>query len=96
MNEPPERYLCIYAFVWENVTLQRFQQPITGAQFIFEDQRRKWEASATCAVFVALLRQLLSRRGELDGPARPSAAASKKVTKVVCFGLGDVTRNLSP
>ncbi|KAK5624338.1 hypothetical protein RRF57_000054 [Xylaria bambusicola] len=78
-DEPPELYNSTYLVDWDNLTLRNYEGPIENAHLLFESSRQKWNASATCKAFTSQLRELLGRGGN-----------AKKVTKVVCFGLGDM------
>lgn len=48
---------------------------------LFEDTRKQWDTSETCEAVASLLRNLISGN-----------ETAKKVTKVLCFGLGDINR----
>ncbi|KAI1771529.1 hypothetical protein F4818DRAFT_429316 [Hypoxylon cercidicola] len=76
---PPEAYHCTYLINWANQTIRNYEGPIENVQFLFQTSQQLWEASATCAAFTSQFRELLSRVGN-----------TKKVTKIVCFGLGDM------
>ncbi|KAK8132187.1 hypothetical protein PG999_000360 [Apiospora kogelbergensis] len=87
-NIPPEGYLCSYVVMWDNVSLKTFYPPVPGAQCFFEQMNTDWKLSNTCNAFRSRLHQILSPgRGQPDGL---EMAAVKKVTKVICFGLGDM------
>ncbi|KAI0459047.1 hypothetical protein F5B21DRAFT_457026 [Xylaria acuta] len=76
---PPEAYHCTYLVDWANQTVRNYEGPIENVRLLFESSQQRWNASATCDAFISQFRKLL---GE-DGNAR-------KVTKIVCFGLGDM------
>ncbi|KAI0516710.1 hypothetical protein F5B22DRAFT_176522 [Xylaria bambusicola] len=78
-NIPPELYTCTYLVDWDNLTLRNYEGPIENVHLLFESSRQKWNASATCEALTSQLLDLLIGDGN-----------SKKVTKVVCFGLGDL------
>lgn len=60
-----------------------YEGPIEGVRLLFENSQNRWNASATCKAFTSQLRQLLSQD-----------VNRKQVTKIVCFGLGEL--NLKP
>ncbi|KAG7141002.1 hypothetical protein HYQ45_002383 [Verticillium longisporum] len=57
--------------------MQRYEGNIENYEDIFQGKRTAWVDSQTCAAFEADIRQLFAKR---------------KVTKIVCFGLGDFVR----
>ena len=59
--------------------VRNYEGPIENAQLLFETSRKRWDASMTCEAFTSQFRKIL----EGDENA-------KKVTKIVCFGLGDL------
>ncbi|KAI0810555.1 hypothetical protein GGR55DRAFT_644384 [Xylaria sp. FL0064] len=77
---PPETYHCTYLVDWTNQTVRNYEGSIENVWSLFEASRRRWDASATCAALTSQLRKLLGGDG----------TAKKKVTKIVCFGLGDL------
>ncbi|KIM97356.1 hypothetical protein OIDMADRAFT_32356 [Oidiodendron maius Zn] len=81
---PPETYHCTYLVDWVNQTVRDYEGPLGTTWPVFESSRERWNASMTCDAFTAQLRRLLLRA---DGTA-------KRVTKIVCFGLGDL--NIKP
>jgi hypothetical protein len=81
---PPETYHCTYLVDWVNRTVRDYEGPLGTTRQVFESSRERWNASMTCAAFTTQLRKLLLRA---DGTA-------KRVTKIVCFGLGDL--NVKP
>lgn len=81
-DKPPEIYPCTYLVDWTNQTKHNFEGPVENARLLFEDRCNKWNASATCEAFTAQLCKVL------NGIGNPN------VTKVICFGLGDL--NLKP
>ncbi|KAI1352570.1 hypothetical protein F5Y01DRAFT_91994 [Xylaria sp. FL0043] len=81
---PPETYHCTYLVDWTNQTVRNYEGPIENVWSLFEASRSRWGASATCAALTSQLRKLLGEDG----------IAKKKVSKIVCFGLGDL--NLKP
>lgn len=74
-----ELYNCTYFVEWFNQTLRNYEGPVENANLLFESARQKWNASATCEALISQLRKLLGGGGN-----------AKKVTKIVCFGLGDI------
>lgn len=68
---------------WFNQTVRDYEGPIEQANVLFEESQKRWDASATCKEFTSQIHQLLD--GEASG---------RTVTKIVCFGLGDL--NLKP
>ena len=81
---PPETYHCTYLVDWVNRTVRDHEGPQGTTRQVFESSRERWNASRTCEAFTTQLRKLLLRA---DGTA-------KRVTRVVCFGLGDL--NIKP
>ncbi|KAK2754820.1 hypothetical protein FQN54_006713 [Arachnomyces sp. PD_36] len=75
---PSELYSCTYLIDWTNQTKRDYEGPVDEARLLFEELRNRWNASATCEAFTSQFRKIL------DGDA------NKKVTKIVCFGLGDL------
>ncbi|KAI1175711.1 hypothetical protein F4777DRAFT_588349 [Nemania sp. FL0916] len=78
---PPETYNCTYVVGWTNSTWHDYQGSIENFERLFEASQRRWDASPTCEAFKSQFCKLLSGNGSGNG---------KKVTKVVCFGLGDM------
>ncbi|KAI0858078.1 hypothetical protein F4860DRAFT_327435 [Xylaria cubensis] len=76
---PPELYNCTYLIDWVNQTLRNYEGPIENVQLLFESSRQQWNASTTCKALISQFRKLLGGDGNV-----------KKVTKIVCFGLGDI------
>ncbi|KAG7139217.1 hypothetical protein HYQ46_008232 [Verticillium longisporum] len=74
---PPEAHLCSFRVDWLNQSMQRYEGNIENYEDIFQGKRTAWVDSQTCAAFEADIRQLFAKR---------------KVTKIVCFGLGDFVR----
>ena len=60
--------------------MRNYEGPIENAELLFETSRKRWNASVTCEAFTSQFRALLS-----------GDANVKKVTKIVCFGLGSMT-----
>lgn len=81
---PPETYHCTYLVDWVNRTVRDHEGPLGTTRQVFESSRERWNASRTCEAFTTQLRKLLLRA---DGTA-------KRVTRIVCFGLGDL--NIKP
>ncbi|KAI0434576.1 hypothetical protein F5Y09DRAFT_235429 [Xylaria sp. FL1042] len=78
---PPETYHCTYLVDWDNQTMSNFEGPIENVESLFETSQQRWDASTTCAALASQLCKILGG----DGTAK-----KKKVTKIVCFGLGDL------
>ncbi|KAJ2986496.1 hypothetical protein NUW58_g4998 [Xylaria curta] len=74
---PPETYHCSYLVNWSNETLAEFRGTIEHPKALFEQVKLAWENSATCNLLRCDLTKFLG---------------TKKVTKIVCFGLGDLHR----
>jgi hypothetical protein len=81
---PPETYHCTYLVDRVNRTIRDYEGPLGTTRLTFESIRERWNASMTCEAFTTQLRKLLLRA---DGTA-------KRVSKIVCFGLGDL--NIKP
>ena len=77
---PPETYLCTYLIDWVNQTVRNYEGPISNARSLFETSQKRWDASVSCEAFTSQFRKLLE-----GGDGNP-----KRVTKIVCFGLGDL------
>ncbi|KAI1420763.1 hypothetical protein F5Y12DRAFT_92415 [Xylaria sp. FL1777] len=75
---PPELYNCTYLVDWVNQTLRNYEGPIKNVKFLFESSQQQWNESASCETLISQFRKLLGRKGNI------------KVTKIVCFGLGDM------
>ncbi|KND89126.1 hypothetical protein TOPH_06197 [Tolypocladium ophioglossoides CBS 100239] len=73
---PLETYYCSYLVDWRNQTHRQFEMPIKGYKLALQEKWQLWNESVTCESFKKHLRELLGTR---------------KVNKVVCFGLGDLT-----
>ncbi|KAI3321798.1 hypothetical protein HD806DRAFT_501976 [Xylariaceae sp. AK1471] len=74
---PPETWHCSYLVDWTNETMGEFDGMIKNPKLLFQQRNRTWSQSASCKLFKAQLKKLLGAR---------------KVTKVICFGLGDISR----
>ncbi|EEP77116.1 predicted protein [Uncinocarpus reesii 1704] len=80
---PPEIYHCTYLVDWANQARRNYDGPVENARLLFEISQKRWSESETCKAFTAQLYKLLEGAGN-----------AKRVTKVVCFGLGDL--NVKP
>ncbi|KFY35911.1 hypothetical protein V494_05495 [Pseudogymnoascus sp. VKM F-4513 (FW-928)] len=80
---PPEICHCTYFVDWDNQTPGNFQGPVENARPLFNTKQQQWEASKTCEAFTSKFRAVL--QGDEN---------AKRVTKVVCFGLGDLNPKL--
>ncbi|KAI1406942.1 hypothetical protein F5Y13DRAFT_207142 [Hypoxylon sp. FL1857] len=74
---PPETHLCSYLVDWENQTARDYEGQIENAKALFFQMWKTWNSSKTRFSFVRQLKELLGK---------------KKITKIVCFGLGDISR----
>lgn len=72
---PPEMYLCSYLVDWVNTTAREFRGTVVGADLAFEETLAVWNNSSSCTLLKSQLEKLVKER---------------TVTKVVCFGLGDI------
>lgn len=63
---------------WTNQTVQNYEGQVEGVRLLFENSQKRWNASASCNAFMSQLRQLLNQDTN-----------KRKVTKIVCFGLGE-------
>ncbi|SPO05429.1 uncharacterized protein DNG_08116 [Cephalotrichum gorgonifer] len=82
-DTPPETYHCSYLVDWENESQELFDGFIENYEAVFQQKRQLWNDSSTCTLFKTRIRQLLG-------------TDICKVSKVVCFGLGDMTRRPQP
>lgn len=73
---PRETYHCSYLVDWVNITGLRFRG-IVDSTSAFEKTRLAWNQSKTCRLLQSKLEGLF---------------AAKKVTKIICLGLGDMCR----
>ena len=69
-------YHCSYLVDWRNQAHRQFETLIEGYEVALEEKWQLWNESITCQAFKVVVRELLGAR---------------KVNKVVCFGLGDLT-----
>lgn len=74
---PSDTYRCSYLIDWVNISARRFRGVMENSNLAFEENRLAWNKSESCKLLKSHLEKLL---------------AAKKVTKVVCFGLGDMCR----
>ncbi|PQK08284.1 hypothetical protein BB8028_0001g03620 [Beauveria bassiana] len=74
---PPETYHCTYLLSWTNTTARSFRGVVANPSSLFDDNRLAWNESRSC--------ELLRSRFE-------QISATKKVKRIVCFGLGDICR----
>ncbi|RSL80674.1 hypothetical protein CDV31_017103, partial [Fusarium ambrosium] len=74
---PPGTYHCSYLVDWTNQSARDFRFTINEPFVVFEENRRSWLESRSYDVLKTWLAGFLS---------------TKKATKVVCFGLGDICR----
>jgi hypothetical protein len=79
---PAEIYNCTYIIEWINQTRQNYEGPIPNARELLGSGRKRWEESQIYSAFVSQFRELLVKSVE--------NGATKKVTKLICFGLGDL------
>ncbi|KAH7035963.1 uncharacterized protein B0I36DRAFT_239713 [Microdochium trichocladiopsis] len=78
-NLPPEIYGCSYILEWENMSIEEYRGPHPDCEAWFRSYRETWQASATCQSVKTQITHILS------------SEPGKTVSKVVCFGLGDLT-----
>ncbi|SPO07514.1 uncharacterized protein DNG_10208 [Cephalotrichum gorgonifer] len=78
---PPGTFYCSYLVDWKNQVQRDFHGNVDGWETLFQTKQQLWKESATCESFRLQLRKLL---------------ASHRVTKIVCFGLGDIARKGPP
>ncbi|KAB5560248.1 hypothetical protein GE09DRAFT_1116401 [Coniochaeta sp. 2T2.1] len=76
-DQPGTKY-CSYRIDWKNYLAEDFRGNIEDWQRLFATKQRLWNESITCASFKAELQKVIR--------------AHQHVNKVVCFGLGDMTR----
>ncbi|OBT61826.1 hypothetical protein VE03_08788 [Pseudogymnoascus sp. 23342-1-I1] len=76
---PHETYLCTYLVDWVNESIRIYEGLIENARLLFNIKQQQWEASMTCEAFTSQLRKALGGDGN-----------AKRVTKIVCFALGDL------
>lgn len=81
-NKPSEIYSCTYLVDWTNQTIRDFEGPVENARLLFEDRCNRWKRSVTCEAFTSQFCKILNGNG------------NAKVTKIICFGLGDL--NVKP
>ena len=82
---PPEIYNCTYLVDWINTAADRYSGPIENARLLFRTKQQEWDGSMSCQAFIPYFSELLER-----------ARGISRVTKIVCFGLGDFTRRPPP
>jgi hypothetical protein len=74
---PPETYRCSYLVHWDKNYDERFRGIIPYADSVFEEIRKVWNKSSSCLLLQSRLEPVFS---------------AKNVTKILCFGLGDMCR----
>ncbi|KAH8678514.1 hypothetical protein BX600DRAFT_149878 [Xylariales sp. PMI_506] len=74
---PSETYHCSYLVEWSNQTARSFRGLIEKPDQIFEEKRLSWMRSRSCESLRSCVEELLE---------------TKEVTKIICFGLGDMCR----
>ncbi|TEY42657.1 hypothetical protein BOTCAL_0387g00120 [Botryotinia calthae] len=74
---PTGTYHCSYLVEWSNQTVRNFRKSKEKQDQIFENNKLFWNNSKTCRALRSLLEELLDTR---------------KVTKIIGFGLGDMCR----
>ncbi|KAF2014359.1 hypothetical protein BU24DRAFT_213450 [Aaosphaeria arxii CBS 175.79] len=75
---PPEIYRCSYLIHWENISVPKFLGVLDDSDILFEEAKVAWDKSSSRSLFKSLLENTF---------------VIEKVTKIVCFGLGDMCRN---
>lgn len=78
---PPGTHYCSYLIDWKNHAESDFRGNVDGWESIYQTKRQLWNQSGSCESFRLQLRELL---------------VSHRVTKIVCFGLGDIARKPPP
>lgn len=78
---PPGTYYCSYLVDWKDHTDRDFRGNAEGWEALYQTRKQIWNQSDSCESFRLQLRELL---------------ASRRVTKIVCFGLGDIARKPPP
>lgn len=73
----PDALYCSYVVGWKNQLARDFRGNIEDWQRLFESKSQLWNASITCMSFMKRLGEVL---------------VAQKVTKIICFGLGDIAR----
>ncbi|KAI1801463.1 hypothetical protein F4811DRAFT_564000 [Daldinia bambusicola] len=77
-GEDPETYSCSYLIQWENRAALDSRGLIENSRSLFAENKRLWDNSITCDSFKPLIRKLLYGR---------------KISNIVCFGIGDICRH---
>jgi hypothetical protein len=75
---PPETYNCTYLVDWNNQSVRNYEGPIENVRLLFNAKQQEWEASLTCEAFTSQFRKAMGDE------------KAKKITKIVCFALGDL------
>jgi hypothetical protein len=78
-KDPLETYHCSYLPKWRNQTLLNFRGFTKRPDLKFQEVKLSWNNSVSCK----LLRTYIERN-----------LGARKVTKIVCFGIGDMCREL--
>lgn len=79
IDGPSELLYCSYLVDWRCSLDKDFRGSIENWQRLFECKSQLWKTSITCDSFKQRLREVL-------------AAPGTNVTKILCFGLGDMVR----
>ncbi|CAH0053823.1 unnamed protein product [Clonostachys solani] len=77
---PEELHKCSYIIGWRNTAGDGFQHKIENWHELFEIRSQLWNTSITCKSLKMELSKLLFESQYLR---------TRKITKVICFGLGD-------
>ncbi|CAG9953301.1 unnamed protein product [Clonostachys rosea f. rosea IK726] len=80
-ESPAELHKCSYIVDWRNTAADGFKHKIKNWQELFEIRRQLWKTSITCNLFKVELSKLLFESQYLR---------TRKITKIICFGLGDL------
>lgn len=75
---PPETFLCSYLVEWSNRTAREFRGVDGDTASAFAQVQLRWRQSSSCKLLQEQLQNLVG---------------DKKVTKLICFGLGDICRH---
>ncbi|OAR02496.1 hypothetical protein LLEC1_07729 [Akanthomyces lecanii] len=76
-DDPEGTHRCSYLPHWLNTSAQSFRGVIANPDTLFEETRLAWLKSRSCALLKSRLEQ---------------TAVIKTVSKIICFGLGDICR----
>ncbi|OTA80952.1 hypothetical protein M434DRAFT_85870 [Hypoxylon sp. CO27-5] len=75
-DSPPGTHFCSYLVDWDNQTTRDYEGRVENAKSLFEVVKEPWESTITRRLLTEHIQELLS---------------GKKVTKIICFGLGNIS-----